>query len=85
MIKFIKELILEFYRGDITRNVIDNAICNKSCPHRTDEDICPIDIKGECPVTDEEAVNNYLKQRFASYNGFDESMNELLRECGFEE
>lgn len=84
MIKIIKELILEFYRGNITRNVIDNAICNKNCPHIT-EGLCPIDIEGECPVTDEEAVNNYLKQRFASYSGFDESMNELLSECGFEE
>ena len=85
MIKFIKELMLEVYRGELTDQTMNNAICTKGCPHRTVEGICPLDFDEVCPITDEETVNNYLKQRFASYNGFDESMNELLRECGFEE
>lgn len=85
MIKFIKELMLEVYRGELTDQTMDDVACTKSCPYITAEGFCPVDFKETCPTTDEEVVNSFLKQRLASYNGFDESMNELLEACGFEE
>lgn len=86
MVKFMRDIILGMYKGDITDRSIDSIVC-RNCRHRDKNGECPVDLDADepCLMSDEDTIDAFLKHKITENFDIDESMNDLLRECGFEE